>query len=328
VVMDKEFFTELGSEDGRPQANSCFLQIPPQVMDTNDVVTSQIGRLYLPFAGAFSGSPAEGLKQTVLMHSSRNADLTEKMLAQFGGNAQDFKPSGKEYALAVRLTGKFKTAFPDGKPEVKPAEDKSNPETNAVAKPADHSLKASKEANVVVLIGDSDLLHEQFYARIQNFLGQRIMIPFSQNLTLVQNLVEQMGGDKDLITIRSRATEARPFTKVRELQAKAEERFASKIRELEKSEQELEQKIQELLQGRQPGQQVILSEEAKKEWQDVQQKRAEVRDALRQERRNLRRDIVSLQTTLQWANILLMPLAVAVAGVTLAFIKRKKTAAR
>src|SRR6266571_6277196 len=90
--------------------------LPAKAVDTNDVVTSQISRLFLPFAGTFAGSPAEGLKQTVLLRSSANADLTEKMIAQFGGPGQDFKASGKEYPLAVRLTGKFKTAFPDGKP--------------------------------------------------------------------------------------------------------------------------------------------------------------------------------------------------------------------
>lgn len=328
VATDKTYFTELGGQDGRPQANPSFLQIPPEAMDTNDVVTSQISRLYLPFSGVFSGSPAEGLKQTVLIRTSPNSDLTEKMLAQFGGG-QDFKASGKEYPLAVRLTGKFKTAFPDGKPKAdeKPADgDEKKAETQT--KPADDSLKASKEDNVVILIGDSDLLHEQFYARVQNFFGQRIMIPFSQNLTFVQNLVEQLGGDQDLISIRSRTTMARPFTKMRELQAKAEERFASKIKELEKSEQELAQKIKEMVQGKQPGQQVILSDEAKKEWEQVQTKRKEVRDTLRQERRNLRKDIDSLQTKLQWTNILVMPLVVALAGVALALVKRQKTAAR
>jgi len=341
VVADKRYFTELGGgESGRPQVNPSFLQIPPEAMDTNDVVTSQIGRLYLPFCGVFSGSPAEGLKETVLIRSSPDSDLNDKMLAQFG-SSQDFKPSGKTQALAVRLAGKFKTAFPDGKPgskdeaktdetDKKDESKKHEPkkEETPKAKPADDSLKASKDDNVVVLVGDSDLLHEQFYARVQNFFGQRVMIPFSQNLTLVQNLVEQMGGDQDLITIRSRATTARPFTKMRELKAQAEERFAAKIKDLEKGEQELAQKINEMLQGKQPGQQVILSDEAKQEWQRVQTKRAEVREALRQERRNLRKDIDSLQTRLQWTNILLMPLVVAVAGIVLALIKRQKTAAR
>lgn len=328
VATDKTYFTELGGQDGRPQANPSFLQIPPEAMDTNDVVTSQIARLYLPFSGVFEGSPAEGLKKTVLIHTSPNSDLTEKMLAQFGGS-QDFKASGKEHALAVRLTGKFKTAFPDGKPkstDEKPEEDAEKKEEAAT--PADDSLKASKEDNVVVLLGDADLLHEQFYARVQNFFGQQVMIPFSQNLTFVQNLVEQLGGDQDLITIRSRATMARPFTKMRELQAQAEERFAAKIKELEKSEQELAQKINEMLQGKQPGQQVILSDEAKQEWEQVQKNRAEVRETLRQERRNLRKDIDSLQTKLQWTNILVMPAVVALVGVALALVKRQKTAAR
>ena len=83
-----------------------------------------------------------------------------------------------------------------------------------------------------------------------------------------------------------------------------------------------------MLQGKQPGQEVILSDEAKQEWERAQKKRAEVRDELRTVRRNLRKDIDSLQTRLQWTNILTMPLVVALVGVVLAFVKRQKTAAR
>ena len=42
------------------------------------------------------------------------------MSAMMGGEQiiNDFRtPSGTEYALALRLSGKFKTAFPDGKPK-------------------------------------------------------------------------------------------------------------------------------------------------------------------------------------------------------------------
>jgi ABC-type uncharacterized transport system involved in gliding motility auxiliary subunit len=331
VVADKEYFTEMGGEGGRPQVNPAVLQLPAKATDTNDVVTSQISRLFLPFAGTFSGSAAEGLKQTVLLRSSANSDLTEKMLAQFGGAGQDFKASGKEFPLAVRLTGKFKTAFPDGKPgdkSEKKDEKKEGDEKKSEPK-AEDSLKESKEDGVVVLVGDADMLHEQFYVRVMNLGGMRVMDrPFSQNLPFLQNLVELLSGDKDLISMRSRSTMSRPFTKVRELQAKAEERFANKIKELEKSESDLNQKINELVRGKQPGQHVILSDEAKKEWSDVQKKRTDVRATLKQERKNLRKDIDWLQTKLQWTNILAMPLAVAAAGVALALVKRKKTAAR
>ncbi len=347
VVVDKEYFTELGGERGRQQVNPSVLQLPAKAMDTNDVVTSELDRLFLPFCGAFSGTPADGLKETVLLHSSPNSDLTEKMLAQFGGASQEFKASGKESALAVRLTGKFKTAFPEGKPGEKAANDKAPDEKAGEEKAADEkkegekkenekaeakadgSLKESKEDGVVVLVGDADMLHEQFFVRIVNLGGMRLMDrPFSQNLSLVQNLVEYLSGDKDLIGMRSRATMSRPFTKVRELQAQAEERFAGKIKELEKSESDLNQKVSELVRGKQPGQQVILSDEARKEWQLVQKKRSDVRATLKQERKNLRKGIDALQTRLQWTNILLMPLLVAAAGVVLAVIKRQKTAAR
>ncbi len=41
------------------------------------------------------------------------------MTASIGGEqiVKDFKPDNINYALAVRLTGKFKTAFPDGPPK-------------------------------------------------------------------------------------------------------------------------------------------------------------------------------------------------------------------
>ena len=47
-------------------------------------------------------------------------------MAQYGGEsiATDFKPSGKEFPLAMRLTGKFKTAFPEGKPKTEKPQDK------------------------------------------------------------------------------------------------------------------------------------------------------------------------------------------------------------
>ena len=47
VVADKEYFTEMGGEGGRPQVNPSVLQLPAKAVDTNDVVTSQISRLFL-----------------------------------------------------------------------------------------------------------------------------------------------------------------------------------------------------------------------------------------------------------------------------------------
>lgn len=328
VVSDKRFATELQDpRTGRPQPNPSFLSLTQLAMDTNDVATTQLGRMILPLAGHFTGTPVDGLKQTVLFHSSGESQLTDKMMAQFGAT-EEFKASGTEYKLGLRLNGKFKTAFPDGKPGAPKDADKDKEKDK---KPeASAQLKESKEDGAVVLIGDADLLYEQFYARVQDMFGQRIMMPFAANLTFVQNLLEQMGGDKDLIAIRSRATMSRPFTRVREMQAKAELSYESKIKQLEKDLSDAQQKINDLQRAKagQGESQALISDEQKKEILQFQKKRAEVNRDLKNVRKNLRRDVDALETSAKWMNILAMPFAVSLAGVVIAVFKRKRTAAK
>ncbi len=91
-------------------------------VNNDDIVTSQIDNLVMPFAGAFTGKPVDGLKETVLVHASPDSELVEGVTASIGAEqiVKDFKAANIDYGLAVRLTGKFKTAFPDGPPKARP----------------------------------------------------------------------------------------------------------------------------------------------------------------------------------------------------------------
>src|ERR1044071_7350972 len=117
AVADMTFKTTIRGQDGRPQEAPAVLSLTKEGMNGEDVLTGQLDNLLVPYPGVFTGTPAAGLKETVLLKTSRNAQLIDKIMAQFGGGDKDFKSADKEFALAVRLTGKFKTAFPDGKPE-------------------------------------------------------------------------------------------------------------------------------------------------------------------------------------------------------------------
>ncbi len=112
-------------------------------------MTSQIGAVWLPLCGAFTGDPVAGLKETVLLNSSADAELTDATMAsQMGQQLMDgFKPTGVNYKLAIRLTGKFPTAFPAGNP----GETGSNQ-----TEKANGTLKGSATPTTVVLFGDSD----------------------------------------------------------------------------------------------------------------------------------------------------------------------------
>jgi ABC-type uncharacterized transport system involved in gliding motility auxiliary subunit len=280
----------------------------------------------MPFAGAFTGKPAEGLSETVLIRSSVYSQLVDSFAATMQGEVaiRGFKPSGTEYPLAVRLTGKFKTAFPEGRPT---PEDKGEKKAAKASDANAAQLKESAADNAVVLVGDSDFINDGAAVQIQEVFGQRIVIPRNGNLAFAQALVDQFAGDPALIKLRSRASAARPFTVIRDMEARAQQAYLGKIKELEDNLGQTQEKLSALQKGRGQGAGAILSAEQQTELENFRRKAAETRLALKEVRRELRADSEALQFWTKVANIALMPLLVALAGIVLAILRRRRTPA-
>jgi len=291
-------------------------------INNDDVVTSQIDNLVMPFAGAFTGTPADGLKETVLLHSTADSELVDAITATVGQEqiAKDFKASNTNYALAIRLTGKFKTAFPDGPPKPAKAD---------VPAPSGPQLKESTGNGAVILVADSDMLNDQVCVQVQEILGYRMVRPMNGNLNFVESMVEQLSGDSDLISLRSRASLDRPFTRLRDMQAKAGRQWEEKLKQIESSKEETERKISELQSHKtQDQQQFILSPEQQKELDNYQKTVADANKELKADRKELAKETDALEFWTKVANIAVMPALVCVTGVVLAMVKRKRTAAK
>lgn len=318
----------LGARNPQGGAMPAVLLMNQKGISTNDVVTSQLNSLVLPFSGAFTGTPAVGLKQTVLLHTTPDSQMVDGLMASMSGEqiTKEFKSSGKEFPVAIRLTGKFKTAFPEGKPKHEHKEGEAPHEDEADK--TGTSLKESTSENAVVLVADADMLQDQVSVEVMNFLGQRILRPINDNLNFVQSLVEQLSGDSNLINLRSRASMHRPLTRINEMKAKAEEKAQDKMREMQASLEETQKKLGELQQTKDTGQKFILSPEQQKEIESFQKKEAEVSIALREERKKLKRETASLESWTKAINIAAMPIGVAFVGLALAVVKRKRTAAK
>ncbi len=315
------------------------LALTEKAMNKDDILTANMDNLFYVWGGAFTGTPVEGLTMSPIIKSSKNSQLVDPMMAQFTGEKliQDFQKSGTEYPLAVRLSGKFKTAFPEGKPKApEPPADPAKPAEKKDEKPAETGLKESAEDNVVILVGDCDMIQDQIAVQeMQNPFGggQRMVMPANGNLAFAQGAVEQLTGDSNLIAVRSRASRERPFTVVKEMQATAEANFPSKIKELETGLAATQQKLNELQQSKQAegaaaGQRFILSPEQQKEIENFRKKETEAKQQLKVERKKLRAGIDSLENRVKWLNIAAMPLLVTIAGVGLAMVRRSRRAAR
>jgi ABC-type uncharacterized transport system involved in gliding motility auxiliary subunit len=330
VVADLKYKMQLRGRNGEPQEAPAWLSLTSDAVDKDDVATSQIGDVWLPLCGAFVGTPVAGLKETVLLHSSKDSQLVDAMLANLSGEniMREFKPSGVNYSLAIRLTGKFKTAFPDGEPLDK-KDDKTAGEKKPDEKKPGDSLKETKGDNAVVLFGDADMLYDPFTMRRIDSPFGAMQMAMNANLNLAQNIIEQMTGDSNLIAVRSRATLNRPFTRVKEMEAAANERFQSEIKRLQDNAAEAQRKINEMqAQKKDKDQRFILSPEQRTELEKLRKDEVDTRKHLKQVQKDLRKEVVSLQTHLKWINILAVPLAVTATGIIIAIVNRRKTSAK
>ena len=323
VLADLDFVAR--TDQGRAPA---VLALNEKAVNKDDIATADAGNLFVVFGGVFGGTPAQGLKETVLLHSSKDSELVDPMMARMSGEeiAKSFKPSGIEYPLAIRLSGKFKTAFPAGKP--KPPEAEPN-EKKEDASPPETTLKESKHETTIVLVGDSDMIQDRVAVRqVGNPFGQRLFMPANGNLAFAENLIDQLTGDSNLIAVRSRASRERPFTVVKKMQADAEASYRSKIKELEDGLADAQRKIGQLQSGKQEGQRFILSPQQQEELANFRKKEAEAKTQLKEVRKKLRADIDSLENRIKWLDIAGMPALVALTGLAFAIVKRRRSAAR
>jgi len=301
-----------------------YLALNKNALNKEEVVTRDLGTIRLPYAGSFDTSNiATGLNVTELITSSEQAKLVDGMSSQFNGakimdsfltGSTDGKPVGtKKHVLALKLGGKFTTAFPDGKPSAADADDNDD---KAETEDKTH-LTESDEDNYVCLIGDTDILVDDHFILQQRFL-------ISENITFVQNLVDHFGDDT-LINIRSR-NQNRPFTTIVDLEKEAQKKFESKLKKLEAEQQEILQQKTKLESAGEGGNQFTLriDPEALKE---IQAKELDKRKQIRAIRKQLRSEIDLIQLNIKLANIGLMPLLVIVFGIAFFIRKRKKTAA-
>jgi ABC-type uncharacterized transport system involved in gliding motility auxiliary subunit len=324
VVLDAKYIS-----GGGPGAMPTVLSVVGGAFNRSDVTTSRVGSALIPFSGAFSGKPAEGLTQTVLLHSSSFANLVDASSSLRRGDEalRGFSPSGVEYPLAIRIVGKFKTAFPDGRPldDTKAAASKEGKGAEAPAAPPSEHRTESPD-NAAVFIGDTDFVHDGASVQIQQVFGQRIVVPANGNLAFALALVEQLSGDEQLISLRSRATAARPFTVIREMEARAQQAYIGKIKALEDSLQQTTEKLQALQRQRGAGQQnaSILTAAQQAEVDNFRRTAAQKRKELKEVRKELRAESEALEFWTKLINIGAVPLVVTLVGLLLAMSRRRR----
>ncbi len=322
VVGDLDLGLEVrSSPQGPPTRHIGILGLRRADMDPKDVVTASLELINVATAGFLSAHPgAKATFEPLLLSSTSAAPIPAQRFNAMTDPASlrdGFKPTGTRYALAARLTGPVVSAFPQGAPaDQKPA----------AGPPIAHLSKSAAPANIVV-IADTDMLMDYMWVQTHEVLGQRIAQAFANNGDFVANLLDNLSGSGALISIRGRASFTRPFERVEALKRRADDRLRSKALELQSELQQTEAKLTDLQNKRNDQNSLMLTPEQEQELKRFTTERAQVRKQLRETERGLDIDIDRLNTWLKVINIGVAPLAVAVAGVIILALRRRRRSA-
>jgi ABC-type uncharacterized transport system involved in gliding motility auxiliary subunit len=280
-----------------------------------------ISQITVASAGALSKKDGATIEFTPLLRSSAQSGLIPvRNVADMPDPAKilaEFHPSGGPRVIAARVRGVLTSAF-----KAPPAGEKPAPPLPP------YKAKTDGPANLVV-IGDTDLLADRFWVRVQDFFGQQEATPFADNGAMFANLVGTLAGGDDLIGLRGHAPSLRPFDVVDNMRRAAEAQFRRTEEALQTHLEDTQKKLTDLRAGRADDKgagRAVLTAEQQTAIEDLQKDAIETRTKLRAVQFDLRRDIDRLEFWLRLADIVAVPLLLALLATGLGIARGRRRA--
>jgi ABC-type uncharacterized transport system involved in gliding motility auxiliary subunit len=286
VVLDRSLALPI-ELDGHSLKHPAMLSLGTRELNLADPITASLQNVNVSTAGHFDLAAAAQTRLVPLLQSSSDAMLvpTQRVLdASNDPNAllQHYQAGDANYVLAAQLRGPLGSAFPE-----------------RAAEPG-HQARAADSARVI-LVADTDLLSDRLWAEPQTVLGQTMLRIFADNGDFVTNMVDNLSGSSALLSIRSRSTSRRPFTRVQALRNVADRKFLQKERELEQELADMRQRVDELRPGTGTG------TEQRREIEQFRQRQLAITTELRSVQHQLNDEIDALGLRIKIINITFIP---------------------
>jgi ABC-type uncharacterized transport system involved in gliding motility auxiliary subunit len=293
-------------------------------LNRTDVASAELSQVTFASAGELRKREGAAIELTPLLTSSPQSALIDAVRVRETPDPArilaEFKADDLRHVLLARVRGVLNTAFPEGPPALPEGAQRAD------GLPA-HMAATNGPANLVIG-NDADILEDRFWVRMQDFFGQQVATPTSDNGALVTNLADTLAGGDSLISLRSRGESLRPFTLVDSMRSDAEARYRQTERGLTERLQATERRLRELRQG--PGgnnAQTVITPEQRAEIDAARTEIVRTRQQLRSVQRELRQGIEGLETWLRILNIALVPALITAFAIGLAVLRSRRRAA-
>lgn len=281
------------NENQFPKRNPALISLPAEAMNQRDKVTADLDRLVLSSAGALSLKDNSTLQIEPLLQSSESSQLiTVDKIRQYSEDPEqllnNFVSSQEPFVLAARFTGSMVT-----------------------------SRNKLKDVNFIV-IADTDLLSDRLWVLENNLFGQSVFSAQASNGDFFFNIIDELSGSDDLISIRSRGMVSRPFTKVDQIRRTSEQKYrvnqAKMLLELEN--------LQNAINEMQANSNKLTDSSHKKKYNSLLRDKVILRQNLRRVQQNLNEEVDRLGRNIKLLNIFLIPIILLLFS-TFIFIRRR-----
>lgn len=320
VLLDREYAHNIPTAQyGREVPHVGILGLHDNAINREQNVIAELDDINIGSAGIIEHVPGAATAFVPLLMSSTQSQMLGAEKYSVVGNHEDllrqFQPDGHAKVIAALVSGMVSSAYPQGEPLL------------AGEKPgvsAAH-LTVSAQPVQVMVVADTDVLADRMWADVQDFYGQKVVRPFAANADMVTNMIDALTGSSDLISLRSRGTYQRPFTRVDELERAASSRLKAQQDALMDSLAETEKKIAALDQQEQgTGAEQAVSAEQQAALEAFQQQKYDTRKRLREVQRQLNSDVERLGVVLKLINMLAVPAVLGVLLLVLSWFRSRR----
>lgn len=332
VILDRDLATQVQTAPGQSGNFYAWLSLTSKQINREDAITGKLETMIFPSTGSiqFDSKQSQDIHVETLIETSATACPVDGTVLLFGGSmdavTSAYVPGTAALPLAVRISGKMKTAFPEGKPKeeaaAKTAEEKAKPE--AVKEEA-APLKESAQPVNVILVSDVDFLSNRFSVNVMNLFGNMIVTPINDNINFLYNSLESLSGSKSLTAIRSRGKFTRPFTRVAEIEARAQARWLMEEKQLRARVDEFSNTINGLMKQEEGKQVVKANKEVMEQIKQIRTEKLSTQKKLKEVQKNLRQDKERLGTQLFLFNTFLVPFMILLYGLYRLLMTKKLT---
>jgi ABC-type uncharacterized transport system involved in gliding motility auxiliary subunit len=308
-----------------------YMQLRDDCFNRKEIITAPLHDVRVLFAGVLQEVPTAGVKVTPLLTTTSTGNVWKPAapweLASPNAEAirRAVSDGTKPLMLACRITGKFRTNFPNGlqaeeKKEPAPESGKAPENSKAKEEPKPKTIEAVKEASsdgMILVFSDVDMISDMVAYR-ETFFGSA---QEADNAPLVFNALDFLAGSSDLIAIRSRGGFNRPFTVVDRIEREAEAATGDQVNAVNERIKEYQDQLAKLGASATGRNEKLIASEAVAQRNKVEQDIREARKELRRLNAGKRARIEALGMKIETHNLVWAPAAVLLIAIVLAVVR-------